>query len=137
MKINVINKIWDKKIHWSRRSLVVVAGMKKRMTTQNRQKSNANRSKSNRTKTKKLVNIHVKQKSIIYTLELHTFMNAKNSPCAWKFETIVNVWHYPLCRSLTENVNYLLFLNYISLSLSLTVVVKSFISIYNMLVGQF
>jgi len=33
-----MDKIWDRK---SRSSLAVVAGMKKRMTTQNRQKSNA------------------------------------------------------------------------------------------------
>jgi len=37
MKINVMDNIWDR----SRRSLAVVAGMKKRMTTHNRQKSSA------------------------------------------------------------------------------------------------
>ena len=37
-----MDKIWDrKKILRSGRSLAVVAGMKKEMTTQNRQKSNA------------------------------------------------------------------------------------------------
>jgi len=36
-----MDKIWDRKSFKSRRSLAVVAGMKKRMTTPNRQKSNA------------------------------------------------------------------------------------------------
>jgi len=36
-----MDNIWDRKILRSRRSLAVVAEMKNRMTTQNRQKSNA------------------------------------------------------------------------------------------------
>ena len=41
-----MDKIWDKKFLQSRRSLAVVAGMKKQMTTQNRQKANAKKIKS-------------------------------------------------------------------------------------------
>ena len=40
-----MDTIWDKKILPSRRSLTVVGWMKKRMTTQNRQKSNAKKIK--------------------------------------------------------------------------------------------
>ena len=71
--------------------MVVVAGMKK--TNDHAEPIRVTLTGLSLTEQKKqqLVNIHVKQKSIIYTLELHTFMNAKNSPCAWKFETIVNV----------------------------------------------
>jgi len=36
-----MDKIWDRKILRSRRSLAAVAGMKNRMTMQNRQKSSA------------------------------------------------------------------------------------------------
>ena len=35
-----MDKIWDRKSFRSLRSLAIVAGMKKRMTTQNQQKSN-------------------------------------------------------------------------------------------------
>ena len=38
-----MDKIWDRKSFGVVMSLAVVAGMKKRMTTQNRQKSNTNK----------------------------------------------------------------------------------------------
>ena len=51
-----MDKIWDRKILRSLRSLAVVAGMKKRMTTQNRQKSNAKKRRKTRTHLVKLLN---------------------------------------------------------------------------------
>ena len=46
-KINAMDKIWDRKILRSRKSLAVVAGMKNRMTTQHRQMSKAKKKKYN------------------------------------------------------------------------------------------
>ena len=80
MKINLINKFWDKKNPLKSEVIGRCGGDEKNEWPRSTDKSNANRSKSNRTKKQQLVNIHVKQKSIIYTLELHTFMNAKNNP---------------------------------------------------------